>query len=69
MIAYPDGRRVHAVNLCFEAVSVGRGAPTTPHETLETGYFPHDGLPRPFVPIHEVRVEDALADTDAARVR
>ena len=69
VLAYPDGRRVHAVNLCFEAVGVAQEAATTPHETLETGYFRHDGLPRPFVPIHEVRVKDAVAGGGAAAIR
>lgn len=70
VIEYPDGRRIQAVNLCFEAFPEGEpGAPTTPHETLATGYFPHDGLPDPFVPIHTVRVRDAAAGAEAARVR
>jgi ADP-ribose pyrophosphatase YjhB (NUDIX family) len=69
VIAYPDGRRVQAVNLCFEAIAVGSEAPTTPHETLETGYFRADALPEPFVPIHGVRVADALAGGEAARIR
>ncbi len=68
VVAYAD-RRVQAVNLCFEAVPVGEGAPTTPEETLETGYFAADALPEPFVPIHTVRVEDALAGGAQARVR
>lgn len=70
VIEYPDGRRIQAVNLCFEAFPEGAaGAPTTPHETLATGYFPHDGLPDPFVPIHTIRVRDAAAGAEAARVR
>jgi ADP-ribose pyrophosphatase YjhB (NUDIX family) len=69
VIEYPDGRRVQAVNLCFEAFAVGEGEPTTPEETLETGYFEADGLPEPFVPIHGVRVEDALAGGAPAAVR
>jgi len=70
VIEYPDGRRVQAVNLCFEARPVGEaGEPTTPHETLATGYFGHDALPEPFVPIHAVRVADAVAGHEGARVR
>jgi len=70
VIEYPDGRRVQAVNLCFEARPVGEvGEPTTPHETLATGYFGHDALPEPFVPIHAVRVADAVAGHAGARVR
>lgn len=69
VIVYPDELRVQAVNLCFEAVAVGVGELTTPEETLETGYFAHDGLPEPFVPIHCIRIEDAVAGDVAARVR
>ncbi len=69
VIEYPDGQRVQAVNLCFEAFPVGLGEATTPEETLATGYFPHDGLPEPFVPIHQVRVSDALDRGEATRIR
>ena len=69
VIAYPDGRRVHAVNLCFEAAPIAAGVATTPDETLATGYFAWDALPEPLVPIHKVRIEDAVAGAVAARVR
>jgi ADP-ribose pyrophosphatase YjhB (NUDIX family) len=60
VIEYGPARRVHAVNLCFEARPVGQGQPTTPHETLELGYFHPEALPSPFVPIHTIRIEDAV---------
>jgi ADP-ribose pyrophosphatase YjhB (NUDIX family) len=60
VIEYGPGRRVHAVNLCFEAQPVGQGEATTPDETLELGYFPPEALPAPFVPIHTLRIEDAV---------
>ena len=69
VIAYPDGNRVQAVNLCFEAEAVGQGEPTTPEETLEQGYFRPDALPDPFVPIHSIRLEDALAGRPGTAVR
>jgi ADP-ribose pyrophosphatase YjhB (NUDIX family) len=59
VISYPDGARVQAVNLCFEAVEVGRGEPTTPEETLDTDYFGFEALPEAMVPIHHMRIEDA----------
>jgi ADP-ribose pyrophosphatase YjhB (NUDIX family) len=59
VIDYGDRRRVQAVNLCFEAVTRAPGEATTPHETLEIGFFEMARLPQPFVPIHEVRVRDA----------
>jgi ADP-ribose pyrophosphatase YjhB (NUDIX family) len=69
VIAYPDGARVHAVNLCFEARALEQGAPTTPDETLGSGFFSPEALPAPLVPIHEVRLRDALAGEGPARVR
>jgi len=69
VIDYGDGRRVHAVNLCFEARATGSGTATTPHETLATGYFAASALPAPFVPIHEIRIRDALTGAPSAAVR
>ena len=63
VIAYPDGARVHAVNLCFDAIALRAGEPTTPWETLATGYFSLDALPEPFVPIHAIRIADAREPT------
>jgi len=61
VIEYADGRRVHAVNLCFEALALASGTATTPEETLAIGFFPADALPEPFVPIHGIRIADATA--------
>jgi ADP-ribose pyrophosphatase YjhB (NUDIX family) len=69
VIDYGDGQRVHAINLCFEARPTGSGTATTPHETLATGYFAADALPTPFVPIHEIRIRDALTSAPSAAVR
>jgi len=69
VVAYADGRRVHAVNLCFEARPVGSGPATTPDEALATGYFPASALPEPLVPIHAIRIRDALDGDRAARIR
>jgi ADP-ribose pyrophosphatase YjhB (NUDIX family) len=64
-----DGRRVHYVNLCFEAHAMGDpGALGTPDESLAVAFFAHDALPEPFVPIHHIRVRDAL-EGEPVRVR
>ncbi len=65
----PSRGRVQIVNLCFEARALEQGAPTTPDETLELGFFAVDALPTPFVPIHAVRVEDGLAERPEAAIR
>jgi ADP-ribose pyrophosphatase YjhB (NUDIX family) len=71
VIRYADDRRVQAINLCFEAVAAegAPGVPSTPEETLEIGFFDEGALPGPFVPIHEIRVADALAGAAQASIR
>lgn len=69
VIDYGDGHRVQAVNLCFEALAREPGTPTTPHETLETGFFAWDALPEPFVPIHTIRVQDAFRGDPHVHIR
>lgn len=64
-----DARRIQVVNLCFDAKALEAGEPTTPDETLEMGFFEADALPEPFVPIHQIRVEDGLAGRAEAAVR
>lgn len=69
--AGPGGgdRRIHVVNLCFEARALAEGRATTPEETLEIGFFDPRALPEPLVPIQRVRIEDGLAGREAAAVR
>jgi ADP-ribose pyrophosphatase YjhB (NUDIX family) len=61
VIDYGGGRRVHAINLCFEAVAGAQRELGTPDETLEWGFFAVDALPRPLVPIHASRLSAAAA--------
>jgi ADP-ribose pyrophosphatase YjhB (NUDIX family) len=69
VIAYPGGDRVQAVNLCFEARPLAVGEPTTPEETLATGYFAAQALPEPLVPIHQIRIQDATDGDPLVRIR
>jgi len=69
VIDYGDGRRVQAINLCFEAFAGTQRELGTPDETLELGFFAVDALPQPFVPIHAIRLSDAAQPSDATRVR
>jgi ADP-ribose pyrophosphatase YjhB (NUDIX family) len=69
VIEYADGRRVQAINLCFDAVAGRQGELTTPEETLEVGFFDAEALPSPFVPIHEMRVADAAGTGGELRIR
>jgi len=61
VIDYGDGRRVHAINLCFEAIAGAQRELGTPEETLECGFFAVGALPQPLVPIHAIRLSDAAA--------
>ena len=65
VIDYGGGRRVHAINLCFEAVAGAQRELETPDETLELGFFAVDALPEPLVPIHAIRLSDAAARSEA----
>jgi glycerol 3-phosphatase-2 len=69
VVEYPDRRRVQAVNLCFEGLARSSGDLGTPGEVLGIGFFAWDALPQPFVPIHQIRIEDCFAGDGAARVR
>ena len=69
VIDYGDDRRVHAINLCFEAIAGDRQELGTPGETLALGFFGIDALPQPFVPIHAIRVSDAVQRQGETRVR
>ena len=58
------------VNLCFDARVIEElGPPSTPHETLDLGFFAVDALPEPFVPIHTIRIEDSVSQEPGARIR
>ena len=69
VIAYPDGKRVQAVNLCFEAKPGSRGVATTPEEVLDSQFFATDALPEDLVPIHRVRIDDALQQASQTMIR
>jgi len=68
VIDYGD-RRVHAINLCFEAIAGDQRELGTPEETIALGFFGVDALPEPFVPIHTIRLSDALQRRNETRVR
>ena len=53
----------------LRGVAGARGEATTPHETLDIGFFDATRLPQPFVPIHEIRVRDADQSSAAVMVR
>jgi len=59
VLQYPDGRVWHYVNLCFECTILG-GTLATSDETLAPDFFSPSELPSTLLPVHRVRIRDAL---------
>jgi ADP-ribose pyrophosphatase YjhB (NUDIX family) len=68
-VEYRGGERAQLVNLCFEAVALAQSAPADTDEAIAVGFFPRSALPQPFVPIHQIRLDDAFAEGEGTRVR
>ncbi len=69
VVRYPDGRVWHYVNLCFECAILGGGLKPAPGETLALDFFDPAALPRDLVPLHRVRIGDALARSSIPFIR
>jgi 8-oxo-dGTP pyrophosphatase MutT (NUDIX family) len=59
IITYPDGNVLHFVSTCFECRPTG-GTLTLGDETCGLAWFTPPGWPPDLLPIHRVRIEDAL---------
>ena len=68
IITYPDGNVIHYISTSFECRVVA-GALACSHESLELGWFDPERLPADMVPMHRVRIADALARRREAFVR
>jgi ADP-ribose pyrophosphatase YjhB (NUDIX family) len=68
IITYPDGNVVHFVSTCFECRPVG-GTLTLGEETSGLAWFAPSAWPPDLMPIHRVRIDDALAGAAAPFVR
>ena len=68
VVRYSDGRMVHFINTCFECRIVGGQLRTCP-ETLELAYFEPATLPQMLVPLHQIRITDALRRRARAVIR
>jgi len=68
VVRYPDGQVVHFVNTCFECRTIGGLLRTCP-ETLELAYFEPAALPDMLVPLHRIRITDALRRQAGAAIR
>ena len=68
VVTYPDGNVIHYVSSSFECRIVG-GTLACGTESLELGWFDPQKLPGDLMPMHRVRIEDALAGRTEAFVR
>jgi ADP-ribose pyrophosphatase YjhB (NUDIX family)/ubiquinone/menaquinone biosynthesis C-methylase UbiE len=69
---YPDGFILHDTNQIVIASFLCRvtgGEMCLSDETTDIGYFPPGQLPEPLLPIHRQRIQDALAEKEAAFFR
>ena len=69
VVTYPDGNVIHYISSTFECRVVGGTLACDGNESLELGWFDPERLPAEMVPMHRVRVADALAKQIEAFVR
>jgi 8-oxo-dGTP pyrophosphatase MutT (NUDIX family) len=60
IVTYPDGNVIHSVSASFECVITG-GALACGEESLALAWFDPERLPPEVMPMHRVRIVDALA--------
>jgi ADP-ribose pyrophosphatase YjhB (NUDIX family) len=68
IVRYPDGNVVHYISTFFACRILG-GTLQTCDETLDLGFFDPANLPDDLVPMHRIRIQDALANRPAAFIR
>lgn len=68
VVRYGDDRVVHFVSLFF-ACRVTGGSLTTCEETLALDFFDPARLPADVLPLHRIRIQDALRDRPEASIR
>ena len=68
IVTYPDGNVIHYVSSSFECRIVG-GTLACGDESLDLRWFDPQSLPDEMMPMHRVRIADALVQRGAAFVR
>lgn len=68
VVRYAGGSVAHYISTVFECRMVG-GAPATSPETLEVGFFSPGAPPESLLPMHRIRIEDALCQFPQAAIR
>ncbi|MGE5851209.1 MAG: NUDIX domain-containing protein [Candidatus Methylomirabilota bacterium] len=68
IVRYPDGNVVHYISTLF-ACRILAGELQTGDETLDLRFHDPADLPDDLVPMHRIRIQDALANSPAAFIR
>lgn len=68
IVRYPDGNVVHYISSLF-ACRIVEGTLQTCDETLDLQFFDPANLPEDLVPMHRIRVQDAMTNSPAAFIR
>ena len=68
IVRYPDGNVVHYISTFFACRILG-GTLQTCDETLALKFFDPAHLPDDLVPMHRIRIQDALANRPTAFIR
>jgi len=69
IVTYPDGNVIHYVSTSFECRVLGGTLRPCARESLDVQWFDPEGLPAELMPMHRIRVVDALARQPVAFVR
>lgn len=68
VVRYPDGNVVHYISALFGCRILG-GTLQTCDETLDLHFFDPAGLPDDLLPMHRIRIQDAMAKRPTAFIR
>lgn len=68
IVRYPDGNVVHYISSLF-ACRIVEGTLRTCDETLDLKFFDPADPPEDLVPMHRIRIRDAMANRPAAFIR
>ena len=68
IVRYPDGNVVHYISTLY-ACRILAGSLQTCDETLDLNFFDPAHLPDDLLPMHRIRIQDAMANSPGAFVR
>lgn len=69
VFAYPNGKIVHFITICFLAEITGGELRCNSSESLEIKFFNQQNLPQDLLKMHPQWLQDALSNRDLAFIR